>query len=162
MWAGFETRFSTILRRLAYHGELMDKEATAVDISDAVKRNKEEDEKWSQQESEWQATKVRTVLSWLGANDSLPEDALERHTQNCLPSSCDWFIQHRKTQLWLKDGTENVLIWLNGKPGAGQSLYALGNSCAYYCLQANLLYVLVLCNTLRQALSTFSSTFAAT
>ncbi len=119
MWAGFESRFSTILSRLAYHNELLDKEALAADISNAVKHNKEEAENWEQQEREWEALKVRTVLSWLETSGPLPEDTLERHSQYCLPSSCDWFIQHEQTQSWLKDGTGNALLWLYGKPGAG-------------------------------------------
>jgi hypothetical protein len=119
MWAGFESRFGSILRRLAYHSELIDKEAITVDISDAVARRKEDVDRWEQQEREWQALKFRTVLSWLATDDPLQEDSLERHTGDCHPSSCNWFIQHRKTQLWLNDGAENAFLWLYGKPGAG-------------------------------------------
>jgi len=119
MWAGFESRFHGILRSLAYHSELVDKEAIAVDISDAVRRHKEESEKWEQQEREWDASKIRTVLSWLGTSDRLPADILARHMRDYLPRSCDWFNQHNKTQLWLGDGAGNALLWLYGKPGAG-------------------------------------------
>lgn len=122
MWAGFESRFGTILTRLAYHSELIHKEAVAVDISDAVTRSKEEADRWEQQEREWQALKVRTVLSWLATDNPALEDSLERHIRDCLPHSCDWFIQHRKTKLWLEDGAENAVLWLYGKPGAGKPL----------------------------------------
>jgi hypothetical protein len=121
MWAGFESRFGAILRRLAYHGELLDKEAVAAEISRAEERHKEETEKWEQQEREWKALKVRQVLSWLGTKDPLPDDAFQRHGRGCLPNSCDWFIQHRKVQSWLRDGTETPILWLFGKPGAGRS-----------------------------------------
>lgn len=53
MWAGFESRFNRILKCLAYHSELADKEAAAADISEAVRRSKVDDEKWEQQEREW-------------------------------------------------------------------------------------------------------------
>jgi hypothetical protein len=53
MWAGFETRFNEILKNLAYHGELVDKEAAAADIAEAFRRSKVDDEKWKQQEDEW-------------------------------------------------------------------------------------------------------------
>jgi len=42
MWAGFETRFHTILDRLVYHVALLDKEAAMIDISEAVRRSKED------------------------------------------------------------------------------------------------------------------------
>ena len=121
MWAGFESKFGNILRTLAYHSDLVDKEAVAMDISNAVTRSKEEVNRWEQQEREWQDLKVRTVLSWLATDEPPPEDILDRHAQDCLPSSCEWFIQHRKTQLWLTDGAENAILWLYGKPGAGKS-----------------------------------------
>jgi hypothetical protein len=55
MWAGFEFRFDGILKNLAYHSELADKEAAAADIAEAVQRSKVDDEKWEQQEREWNA-----------------------------------------------------------------------------------------------------------
>ncbi|KAF2833694.1 hypothetical protein CC86DRAFT_13602 [Ophiobolus disseminans] len=121
LWAGFEVRFNSILRSLAYHSELVDKEAVAADISDAVRRYKEESEKWEQQEREWEATKIRTVLSWLETSGTIPADAVEQLIHDCLPNSCDWFIQHYQTQSWLDDSGNNALLWLCGKPGAGKS-----------------------------------------
>jgi hypothetical protein len=120
MWANFESRFDSILRSLADHSELVDKEAAAANISDAVTRHKQDSQKWEQQEREWETLKIRTTLSWLGTSDGLPADVLERHIRDCLPGSCDWFVNHDKTQLWLGDGAENALLWLYGKPGAGE------------------------------------------
>jgi hypothetical protein len=119
MWAGFESRFDTILRNLAYHSELVDKEAVAFEVSAAVTRRKEEEMRWEDQDREWRASKVRAVLSWLETDDTPPEDALERHTRGYLQGTCDWFINHTDTQLWLKDDADNALLWLYGKPGAG-------------------------------------------
>lgn len=58
MWAGFESRFDTILKNLAYHTELADKEAAAADISEAIRRSKSNEEKWEQQEREWNAVSI--------------------------------------------------------------------------------------------------------
>jgi hypothetical protein len=120
MWAGFETRFSAILERLAYHSDLLEKEANAIDISEAVKRHNENTEWWEKQEREWHAVKVRDVLLWLRTNESSPEETFDRHCRDSLPDSCDWFVQQDKIRLWQKDGTENALVWVTGKPGAGQ------------------------------------------
>ncbi|EMD70132.1 hypothetical protein COCSADRAFT_53821, partial [Bipolaris sorokiniana ND90Pr] len=46
MWVGFEYRFNGILKNLAYHGGLVEKEAAAAEISEAVRRSKADDEKW--------------------------------------------------------------------------------------------------------------------
>ncbi|CAN9085629.1 unnamed protein product [Alternaria alternata] len=122
MWAGFESRFNGLLKNLTYHSELVDKEASAADIAEAFRRSKINDEKWEQQEREWNSAKVQTVLGWLETSDTMPADILEHHLQDCLPNSCDWFVQHEETQLWLEDATKNPLLWLCGKPGAGKSV----------------------------------------
>ena len=119
MWSRFETRFTAILRSLAYHSDLLDKEAFTINISEAVRHNQQESERWEQQEAEWYAFKIRDVLSWLRINESSPDQTLERHCRNSLPDSCDWFIQQDKVKLWQRDGIENALVWVTGKPGAG-------------------------------------------
>lgn len=120
MWSGFESRFRDILSNLAYHTELVDKEAASVDISDALARSRLDEERWEKQEQEWRAQKIRTVLSWLSVDETSPEDILERHLHDCIPGSCDWFLDHKKTKSWLHDGVSDALLWLYGKPGAGQ------------------------------------------
>jgi hypothetical protein len=121
MWQGFSTRFDTILKDLAYHGELLDKEAATADISNAVTHHDQEIRKWEQQEQEWTAVKIHTVLTWLGEDEHPPADILEEHSRDCHASSCEWFIQHKRTQLWLGNNAQSTLLWLHGKPGAGQS-----------------------------------------
>lgn len=58
MWAGFESRFNGILQNLAYHGELLDKEAAAVDISEAIRRGKADEKNWEQLEVEWNSVSI--------------------------------------------------------------------------------------------------------
>ncbi len=122
MWAGFETRFSTILDRLAYHSGLLDKEAKAIDISEAIRRSREDSKQWELQEREWRATKLRGALAWLKTDVSDPEETYNRHCQESIPDSCTWFMLQDKMQLWQKDGAEHTLVRLTGKPGAGSLL----------------------------------------
>jgi hypothetical protein len=151
MWAGFESRFNGILKNLAYHSELADKEAAAADIAEAVRHSKADDESWEQQEREWTAVsinqyilygrqeltqyqvKIQKVLAWLGTSDPLPADLLDRHIRDCLPGSCDWFMKHKATELWLGDSAKNPLLWLCGKPGAGMLIYRCDDSFADVC-----------------------------
>jgi hypothetical protein len=58
MWAAFESRFNGILKNLAHHSDLADKEAAAADISEAIRRSKANDENWEQQEREWNAVSI--------------------------------------------------------------------------------------------------------
>jgi hypothetical protein len=81
--------------------------------------------------------KIQKVLGWLGTDDTLPADILERRIRGYLPGSCDWFAQHKATQLWLGDSAKNPLLWLCGKPGAGMFIYRRGLSFAYLFLKGN-------------------------
>jgi hypothetical protein len=69
MWAGFESRFNGILKSLAYHSELADKEAAAADIAEAIRRSKADDEKWEQQEHEWNAVSIYQRTSHMRHTD---------------------------------------------------------------------------------------------
>lgn len=120
MWAGFETRFHTILESLAYHIALLDKEAAAIDIFQAMTRSKEDVDRWELQEHEWQATKLRGVLAWLKTDMSDPEETYDRHCGSSVPDSCAWFMLQDKMKLWQKDSADHTLVRLTGKPGAGQ------------------------------------------
>lgn len=72
-------------------------------------------------------TKIQRVLAWLGTSDTLPADILDRHLRDYLPGSCDWFVQHKSTQLWLGDSKKTSLLWLCGKPGAGKQMHAMAS-----------------------------------
>jgi hypothetical protein len=90
-------------------------------------------------------TKIQKVLAWLGTDDILPADILERRIRGCLPGSCDWFAQHKATQLWLGDSAKNPLLWLCGKPGAGMFIYHRDWSFAYLLVGKSMI-----CSTLVQ------------
>ncbi|KAH7068353.1 hypothetical protein BKA63DRAFT_112495 [Paraphoma chrysanthemicola] len=121
-WARFETRFGGILQRLAYHSDLLDREAYAINISETLSHNNEELLRWERQDTELEAFKRHRVFSWLRMDESSPEHTLSKHCDDSLPTSCDWFMNQDKMQLWQNDGSENALVWITGKPGAGKSV----------------------------------------
>lgn len=125
MWAHFDSRFNSILASLAHHSELVDKEAVAVNISEAVERRRLDAQRWDKQEVEWRATKLRVVMCWLGPDRTPPEDELDKISRDCLPGSCDWVINHPNIKPWLVDDKSNALVWLHGKPGAGMPSHLL-------------------------------------
>lgn len=119
MWGNFDSRFNSILARLAHHSELVDKEAAAVNISEAIERRTLDSQRWDNQEFEWRAVKLHAVMSWLGFNGAPAEDELDKLSRECLRGSCDWIVHNANVKLWLASGKSNKLVWLHGKPGAG-------------------------------------------
>ncbi|KAL9065694.1 MAG: hypothetical protein Q9157_007389 [Trypethelium eluteriae] len=122
MWGGFDSRFSSILARLSYHSELVDKEAIAVNVAEATERRKEQTEQWEKDDQERQAAQLVRVLSWLGLSGNPQADEIDRISKACQPNSCAWVTEHSKIRLWMKDSPTHALVWLHGKPGAGKSV----------------------------------------
>ncbi|KAI9667637.1 MAG: hypothetical protein M1821_000454 [Bathelium mastoideum] len=122
MWAQFDFRFDAILKSLAYHSDLVDREAVAAHITEAKERREQQSEQWNKIEKDRNASQLSRVVSWLGLDGTPQEDEIHRISKASLPNSCDWMINHTKTKLWIEDNPSNPLIWLYGKPGGGKSV----------------------------------------
>ncbi|PVI02267.1 hypothetical protein DM02DRAFT_702449 [Periconia macrospinosa] len=122
MWDNFDSRFKSILADLAYHSDLVDKEAVAVDIAASLRYQKEDAERFEKQEQEWKNAKLSAALSWLGFGNHVVDHIPDNLTRDCSPGACDWIFKHAKMEPWLQDQGACSIVWLCGKPGAGKSV----------------------------------------
>ncbi len=123
-WGQFDRRFKTILDDLARHTELVDKEANAIAIFEASEWRKRCLDELALRENEKSASDLRAVLAWLESSNLNQEDDLDARVNNCHPGSCDWVFQHAKIKAWKSQQRHNQVVWLNGKPGAGEQALA--------------------------------------
>ena len=121
MWSTLDTHFAGTLDSLAYHSKLMDQEAAAVDIAEAVKHHKLDADESRNQEREWRAYNIQKVLAWLDVGTISSLNTLQKCNDVCLAGSYHWLISLKAVELWLDDGAQKKLLWLKGKPGAGKS-----------------------------------------
>lgn len=121
LWDNFDSRFKSILAELAYHGDLVDKEASAIDVVTSSKHQKEDAERFEKQEKEWKNVKLSATLSWLGLSSHVVDSKLDSLTRDCSPGACDWLLEHPKIKQWLQDQDPCSVVWLHGKPGAGET-----------------------------------------
>jgi hypothetical protein len=126
MWDNFDSRFKSILADLAYHSDLVEKEAIAIDIAASSKHQKEDAERFEKQEKEWKHAKLNAALSWLGFGSHFVDPKLDTLIRDCSPGSCEWLMQHPKIEPWLQDQDPCSIVWLHGKPGAGELKTAQG------------------------------------
>ena len=119
MWANFDSRFNSLLSNIAYHSDLADRWANTANNVQAIERRREDLKRFEKQEKEWQASRLRAVLSWLGFSTHVLQDEVDNFIRERIPGSCDWLIERPETKLWLADDESNGLIWLHGKLGAG-------------------------------------------
>lgn len=132
LWKTFNLRFQGILENLRKHRDLIDAEANATSIVEAkawrstqldlirrlrVDRANEIDKA----ERERLASQTREAVAWFGANEG-QEDIFAKISDACGSSDGHWIFKESVIRSWLgQGGRDDSVIWLNGKPGAGES-----------------------------------------
>ena len=132
LWKTFNLRFQGILENLRKHRDLIDAEANAISIVEAkawrstqldhirrlrVDRANEIDKA----ERERLASQTREAVAWFGANEG-QEDIFAKISDACDSSDGHWIFKESIINSWLgQGGRDDSVIWLNGKPGAGES-----------------------------------------
>ena len=61
---------------------------------------------------------MREAVAWFGANVD-QDEVLARISRACGPAH--WTLGIEKVKVWLDRNRHNLLLWLNGSPGAGKS-----------------------------------------
>ena len=120
-WGLFERRFKSILQKLAYHCDLLDKEAAAAHFSEMKQfRDKRqfEDDTFEQQR---RAQMRQDVFRWLSAAEDQQEEHLHRISDNRQPETCNWVLKDPQIQPWIGDDSDDAVLWMTGIPGAGKS-----------------------------------------
>lgn len=75
----------------------------------------------TQREEKDEAAELASVITWLQINQVHDqEEELDHLTTRCHPGSCDWVFQLERMKKWMTDDENQPVIWLHGKPGAGE------------------------------------------
>ena len=129
-WKSFNLRFQMIVERLRKHRDLIDQEAHAADIVESKvwrTRQIEEMRQWRTERDEYISKvekdrlndQVREAATWLCASEE-QEDILLRVSSGC--ESSHWALSHPQIMSWLGRSGNHQILWLNGNPGAGETL----------------------------------------
>ena len=115
---------------LRKHRDLINQEANAIDIVEAKawrskqleevqRRRVERSEDLDRTERERLSRQVREAVAWLGANEE-QEDTLAKLLRAYDSMNSHWSLTTPIILSWIEQGHENLFLWLNGKPGAGE------------------------------------------
>lgn len=118
------------MESLRKHRDLIDQEANAIDIVEAKawrskqleeiqRRRVERAEDLGRMEREGLARQVREAVAWLGASEE-QEDTLAKLLRAHDSMDSHWSLATPTILSWIEQGRENLFLWLNGKPGAGE------------------------------------------
>lgn len=113
------------------HEEVVDKEATALNISEAHDMRRElrawketSLEKIREMDQEQSLRDFQSILSWLRINELDQEAIFDSIASQGIryPGTCSWVLQNPKFKSWLQDRPETPLLWLMGAAGSGKSV----------------------------------------
>jgi hypothetical protein len=121
LWKDFGSRFSGIIGRLVRHRDLIDQEATSIDITEARSWRIRAQEELEDREREKSTQQLNRTINWLVGESSIhmPEDDLYRLSAARLKGTCKWILREKVIMNWLKDDEHNPAVWMRGIPGAG-------------------------------------------
>ena len=118
------------MESLRKHRDLIDQEVNATNIVEAKawrvkqleevqRRRLERAEDLDRMERERLARQVREAAAWLGANEE-QENTLAKLLRSHDSVDSHWALGTPTILSWIEQGRENLFLWINGKPGAGE------------------------------------------
>ena len=123
LWKDFSSRFSTIIESLTRHRDLVDKEASSIDIAEARAWRIRTQEELEERERDKLLQQLNRTINWLRVDGDFqtPEDDLYRFSKTRLGGTCKWILREKILVNWRKDDEYHPVIWMKGIPGAGKS-----------------------------------------
>lgn len=98
----------------------IDREAAAIDIVQAAKQRREEEQDSTNREEQWRTQQLNAVLGWLEASDADQEEKLERLKGRCYKGTLQWATKSPKVRSLLQRGRGKQVFWVYGKPESGK------------------------------------------
>ena len=131
LWKTFDPRFQGILENLRKHRDLVDQEANALNIVEGKAWRTQQLEQMRQSrveraeeiervENQRIRSQTREAVAWFGAAED-QEDLLLKLSRACDGDDDHWVLKEPTIMRWLEPAESHAFVWLNGKPGAGES-----------------------------------------
>ncbi|KAF2872665.1 hypothetical protein BDV95DRAFT_570327 [Massariosphaeria phaeospora] len=122
MWGNFDRRFHDILDSLAENCRLLETEAATTNIVESLYFRRRMEEERMKSEKDRAVAQLQGALKWLDVKDEEQEDEFDRQHELGHRNSCDWIQNKEPTRSWMGMGSNQPVMWLTGKPGAGKTV----------------------------------------
>jgi hypothetical protein len=130
LWKDFRGRFDSIVESLKKQRDFVDGEAISIGIVESKEsrnraqeeiqeRQRKDRERLEDAEKHTRISHLQHSVAWLNVDETIQEAKLERISSRRHDKTCEWITKGTRMKAWLKNDVQNVLLWLNGKPGAG-------------------------------------------
>ena len=133
MWKDFGSRFDSIIVFLKKQRDFLDIEAASFDIVEAkesriklldeIRRNQKCDQEMVEEnERNTRNSQIQHSITWLSTDERVQEIVYERASRRRHDKTCEWLSKELQWKNWIKDQSKSPCLWLNGKPGSGETL----------------------------------------
>lgn len=122
-WKNFQESLKPVLNDLIRHRELIESTASLEQVQEARDARLQSEAAFAAFELEQNHMKRIAVINWLSAADADVDHVAFSAARQAIPDTGRWILEHPNIKTWL-DVTESTvsMVWLNGKPGAGESI----------------------------------------
>jgi hypothetical protein len=132
LWKDFRARFQGIINTIERHRDLIDKEASSIDmfedraarvrmLEDITERQRQTTAILESNDIQKRLIQLQSATSWLAVDDKKQEAERIRRSTMRHAGTFGWIVQVSEMISWLKDEDSDPTLWLNGKPGAGMT-----------------------------------------
>jgi hypothetical protein len=122
-WKNFQESFKPVLNDLIRHRELIESTASLERVQEARDAQLRSEAAFAAFELEQNHMKRITVINWLSAADADADHVAFSVARQAIPDTGGWILEHPNIKTWLdRIQTTVPMIWLHGKPGAGESI----------------------------------------
>ena len=122
-WKDFQESFKPILNDLVRHRELIESTASLERIQESRDSQLQFQASFAALEQEQTYTRTLAVINWLSAADADEDQTRFSSTRyENISNTGRWILDVPSIQAWLDPNiTSTPIVWVNGKPGAGES-----------------------------------------
>jgi len=136
-WGRFEQRFGAILESIGRTSALIDTEAASRSIVEMREWRQDVLEKAAAAEKRWESEQFQALMRWLETSDMPHQSRYDWLRDRACQGTGSWILSHTKFRAWMGRQRGNPVLWMNGKPGSGESIWVwcrLGGLVTWYCL----------------------------
>jgi hypothetical protein len=101
---------------------LVDREAASFEILESKELRRKLKEESEKNDNDRRDEYAREVFNWLdlAGRDREQDDLLGNFQETRVSGTCLWAMDHLKVRTWFDEEDPRGVLWLKGKPGAGE------------------------------------------
>lgn len=122
LWTSFEGRINSIVSKMSMLKDMLTPPSRMIDILSVRQLRGDLEHALEIKEQEQNEIYRKDTFAWLNVQQENQDDELDRLLRKRQQGTCEWVFKHPKYISWATDAHADRVLWINGIPGAGDSV----------------------------------------